>query len=369
MLCDDVIIEIFKQLDFDLPAFYSTCKRFYKLFEENQKSLLTEGRYRFSPSQHELVENLRYKMRIDTKNSIGMKAAVLHYAFNYPENVLIITPKSELEYWRKEVDRLYDHDKKSQITIGPIFDQNKITITTDILFTNCRKIYYKLFGDHVTSVIKSDVFIKTIHLECYRSEAVDYIYLAPLLLDSRSQTERLYQMIKQIVNKNRGDYLIIDDNKYEKNIEYNDIPNISIKKLLSLDVTTVTSVRTIIFLWPGHYALQKLKETYQKLSLFPVRQLNLYCLHSTIEEAFLIKCMNGLPLLKQKAKLYGYKILQCKRNKLEFLELMRQLILKYNFNLLYQLDDYLFTFYMYITKIDLIKIENLLASKLEGKIC
>src|SRR4029079_15699059 len=206
-LCDDIIVEVYKKLDFDLHSFYSTCRRFYNLFNQHKNTLLTEGNYRFTPSQLKLVENLNNNVAfIDTGSSKGMKAAVLHFAFNYPCKVHIGTPVSEYKYWEIEIERLYRNSlKKSLISFNK---ENRIIIGDYGASLFCKNIYYKKYGNG-NIIQKSNPIINSFNLECYRNETVDYVYLSPLTVDHRPQTKRLYETVDKIVKSNRGDFIII----------------------------------------------------------------------------------------------------------------------------------------------------------------
>ncbi|HSW76519.1 MAG TPA: hypothetical protein VLG50_05715 [Candidatus Saccharimonadales bacterium] len=408
ILYDDGWIEIMKHLDFDLHVFISTCHYFNQLFIKHKKLLCDEEHYQFSPFQkrvyHDLMNHCNDKLVYQPYHHPGMKAVLLAVAFKLSllKPVIIFTKKDTTD-WYNEVFKLYkNNSQKSNAVLilnhasihiqqlarkyqyNPYKFGYKVLIMQanhfthqlyqhDYWFINYKsKIYNPLH--HITLLSADDLHhtidihykdvTKTIffenHLECYRNDTAYDIYLDPHKPSILSQSERLSILLKNILAKNTGPYLIIDDH-LEQNANHLFLINKNIKqqqicmcynKQLLKNKNMLKFIKTVIYLWPGHDV--KFFKIKNLMTYSGHKKLNIYYIHSTIEEAFLLKTNNN----DHEHDHLNVKLLQTPRKKLEFLEQIRKMLTMYSFDQLYYMSDDYFYLLLHVQKCDLEKVEH-----------
>ena len=341
--------EIMKYLDIHLPSLALTCKLIYQCYLENQHLLCNEGRYRLSSFQHQLIKDMqgKYPLVLQVNNNIGTKAAILSMAFKYDGSVVIMTSAKQNIKWKKEIKQLYGENKNILIShyCKPIENYKIIIVNRYYELKNNLIIVYKY--DRLIPRLDKVIFfsgkvknrtichyieyppvkpIRTIYdWCCYQdnpkeillsSHNDDYLY-KPL-------NERLDDLISKIILYHKGPYLIIGDSIMTSHRLKKDLHTIRSNDIvfMSLGHLTPYKFKTVIILWPGHMTKAENKHIDDLLNKIDIYRLNVFNIHSTIEEKYLYPDKN-LAL--------KYDLTLSSRKKLDYLLLLR--------DLKYHLDD------------------------------
>lgn len=378
LLTQDNWFEVMIHLDIHLWSLALTCKYIYTCYERNKNRLCDEGNYRFSPFQHKLLSDMlnhidkpyydKHSLLLQVNNNIGTKVAILTLALQYKGTVVIMCHKKENIKWQQEINKLYStniykiNNKQKSILIckdkfcnnqlvqfgrthnydpnlmgykiviinkGKIVEIEKHSILIiyklDILLTTVSRNTI-LFGGKSKSLITCN-YIEYPHIKpillikdlcCYHDEepllkSVEH-YLKPL-------NQRLDDIITQITLYYDGPYLIIGDKintshplRFENDLRCHDIT------FTKYDFNTINSkIKTIIILWPAHTHI----DIDHKINQLDHYQLNIFNIHSTIEEKYLRYVDKSL-LNDQ------FPLRLNTRPKMEFLSCIRKIGLKYD---------------------------------------
>ena len=378
MLNDDNWFEIMLHLDIALPSLALTSKQLYKIYQKHKNLLCDEGHYRLSFYQRQLIKdmfihidkeyNQKHPLLLQVNNNIGTKVAILMAAVKYKGTTVILTSKKENIKWQQEVKKLNYHilicahgycDRRLvqygytnhtdpnlmgyKVVIVNKGDCWEIAKHSLLIIHKIDKIMPRLsnntilFSGKVKKLIKCDyieyLYVKPIlyvkDLCCYHDNPPELL-LPPLQDDYlyKPLNERLDDLITNIITYDEGPYLIIGDSIHTshflklnmKDLRLNDIIFISYHDFKNINLSkAVISIKTVIILWPGHSPLYK--KVMDVLNHMNVYQLNIFYIHSTIEEKYLLS-LNKNDVTLQIGK----------RTKIEFLSSIRTLSLKYDLN-------------------------------------
>lgn len=342
MLNSDNWMEIMTHLDISLPSLILTCKLIYRCYLENKKLLCNEGNYRFSPYQHQLSHDItthmdknyneKLPLLLQTNNNIGTKASILSSCMKYKGTVVIMTHKKDNVKWKKEINQLYNNKilicanlycDRRLIQYGYTHDCDPNLLGYKVVIVNKGNVWeiakhsivvvYKInkeLGRLSNNAILFNGRVKIKPVSRPALAACDYIeypHIKPILIMKdlccyhegkeilspinhdhlyKPLNERLDDIITNIVSYYEGPYLIIGENintshpLKQNDLRSNDIKFMTFKYFKN---NLCSKIKTVIILWPGHTK----NNVYDILEQFNTFKLNVFNIHSTIEEKYL----------------------------------------------------------------------------------
>lgn len=385
IILEDNWVEIMNYLNFDLHYLALTCKSLYELFLKYKPQLCNIGHYRLSPFQHQMIQDInQYTLGNDllliNPYHIGNKLAILYSSLNYHGTTIIFTESYKFPKWNSliqslklETIQILAKDYCDQRTIKFIkrhqYDPScldlKILIMPICITTLYNISHSKVIIHNSVNVIKRCITItrqlnpmiinnakhKTIYYHndinpnihshihyCHRNESVGDIYLDTIVVDDRALVERLNDIYDLFTNHT---YLLIKEDE-------DPIPNNpSIKHIMTYNELFrryedyLIDKSYIIFLWPGHQDINKMNDIYHHLNNIAKHNIYIEHIYSTPEEKYLRNIT--------KITDCEFKLLKTPRLKLDYLTLIRELLLKYG-DKLDKLPNYYFNLLMYVHK-------------------
>ncbi len=373
-------LEIMSHLTFDLHSLTSTCKKIKYLYEKNKHLLCDIGNYRLTTTQKKISKNIldchiSEQLYIKNLYNRGNKLAIIDASIKYIGTTIIFTNKEKLLDWYRLVKILKldnvivlskDTCDPRHISFlrkhhyNPIMLGYKIVIMTiclDTLYninhsklinhsniynnTNCvmiNKMDYQLKNQiNYENEMIPQIINK--HYYCYRDETIGDVYLDSCNQDERCLSERLYDIYKLLPDES---LLIKDfDDPVPKHIKNHMNYNYFFNHYLEL------KYKHIIFLWPAHQDIKKINQVCLHIEKISVPMIYIYNIHSTVEEKYMLN--NNV------LENFDFRFLKSPRKKLNYLQLIRTLLEKYNTKL-DQLPNYYFELLLQVTNQDLNKL-------------
>ena len=251
----------------------------------------------------------------------------------------------------------------------------------DILFVPyTEKSKYQVFNptNNIYDYPDNPILIDIKHYECYNTSSK---YLDAKFCQLTMQHERLKALINRLIQSHAGPYLIIDSfidhhviDLYKcKNVhdEFNESDIVcTYNTQLINSVGVLDRVRTVIYLWPAHdkeynnvmeviecgcrYNGKNSNNRYDNCKNENENDLTLLHVHSTIEEAFLLKSYTFLNMR------LDVKFAASPRGKVDYLKHIRKLLKTHTYEQLVSVDDQYFRLLYMVNKSEYGKIEELI---------
>jgi len=400
IILEDNWLEIMHCLSFDLQSLRITCKYLYYLFFKYKKQLCHIGNYRLSIYQELLINDINDNCNnynntlIINPYNLGNKLPILIHCLNYKGTSVIFTDSSKFTKWYDIIKSLnlknicilskeYCDDKQIKFLkkhkYNPSCLDYKIIIMDfciSILYhTNHSKIINHSSNNIIKNCVtftretnpimlncndynyieyKNEIIPKITYTDycCYRDETIGDIYLDDNNDNNKNLIERLNDIFNLFTNHN---YLLIKE-ETDPISEYKNIKTINYHKFFKNYQHYHYS--HYIFLWPGHQDVYKMNEVYKFLHKKSINYIYIYNIYSTIEEQYLRNIDKNINL-----KIYPYKLLTTTKSKLTYLNIIRELIIKYG-SLNTLPNDY-FNLLMYVKKSQLCFIYQMIDNKLK----
>jgi len=382
VILNDNWLEIMNHLTIDLYHLIISCKAMYQLFNANKNNICDFGPYKFTQTQklmiHDLLNcNIGQQLLIKNPFNRGNKLAILYASVLYKGTTIIFTRHDKLSDWYHLVKIL----NLNVFVLCKESDKNKLNLLKKnkynpsiigckiIIMPFCFNTFYhtnhsKLINhgtESVTDLISihrktnlinqqnvklyQSEIIPTIHhynYYCHRDESMGDIYLDSFVIDNRSLSERIKDVYALFINHN---YMLVKD---FDDIVYTDN---DIKYVVNYDYFTMhyteylIGKQHIIFLYPGHQDIYKMNEIYNYIKKIALPDIYIHNIHSTVEEKYLNRSV-----YTNDEYINQFKLLKTPRTKLNYLTLIRQLLVKHEEYRLDQLPHYFFKLLMYVQK-------------------